>query len=70
MYTLLILGLSKGKILPMTLPSEYKMVKGTVVQIEKTLINDRLRVLKVSRKSHIPTIYNFAVIYPCNFIFS
>ena len=70
MYTLLILGLSKGKILPMTLPSEYKMVKGTVVQIEKTLINDRLRVLKVSRKSHIPTIYNFAVICPCNFIFS
>ena len=58
MYTLLILGLSKGKILSMTPPSEYKMVKGTVMQIEKTLINDRLRVLKVSRKSHIPTIYN------------
>ena len=42
MYTLLILGLSKGKILPMTPPSEYKMVKGTVVQIEKTLTNDHV----------------------------
>ena len=46
------------------------MVKGTVVQIEKKLINDHLRVLKVSRKCRIPTIYSFAVIYPCNFLFS
>ena len=36
--------------------------KGTVMQIEKTLINDRLHVSKVSRKFDIPTIYNFAVI--------
>ena len=33
------------------------------MQIEKTLINDRLRVSKVSWKFHIPIIYNFAVIY-------
>ena len=39
------------------------MFKGTVMQIEKALINDRLRVLKVSRKFRIPNIYNFAVIY-------
>ena len=39
------------------------MVKGTVMQIEKALIKDRLRVLKLSQKRHIPTIYNFAVIY-------
>ena len=40
------------------------------MQIEKVLINDRLRVPKVSRKCRIQTIYNFAVIYPCNFLFS
>ena len=34
------------------------------MQIEKTPINDRLRVLKVSGKFRIPTIYNFPVIYP------
>ena len=38
--------------------------KGAVMQIEKALINDRLRVSKVSWKFCIPTIYNFAVIYP------
>ena len=32
------------------------------MQIEKALINDRLRILKVSRKIRILTIYNFAVI--------
>ena len=32
------------------------------MQIEKTQINDRLRVSKVFRKFHIPLIYNFAVI--------
>ena len=37
--------------------------KGTVMQIEKALITDRLRVSKVSRKFRIPTIYNFAIIY-------
>ena len=32
------------------------------MQIKKALINDRLRVSKVSGKFRIPTIYNFAVI--------
>ena len=36
------------------------------MQIEKTLINDRWRVLKVSTKFRIPTTYNFAVICPWN----
>ena len=39
-------------------------VKGRVMQIEKVLINDRLRVSKVSSKFRIPTIYNFVVTYP------
>ena len=33
------------------------------MQIEKVLINDRLRVSKVSGKFRTPTIYNFAVIH-------
>ena len=37
-------------------------LKGTVIQIEKVLINDCLRVSKVSWKFHISTIFNFAVI--------
>ena len=37
------------------------MIKGTIMQIEKALINDRLSVLKVSWKLFIPTIYNFIV---------
>ena len=41
--------------------------KGTVMQIEKALINNRLRVSKVSGKFRIPTIDNFAVIYPVKF---
>ena len=44
--------------------------KGTVMQIQKALINDCLRVSKVSWKFLIPTIDNFAVIYPCNLLFS
>ena len=44
-------------------------VKRTVMQIEKSIINDRLRVSKMSWKFRIPTIYNFAVIYPWNLIF-
>ena len=39
-------------------------VKGTVMQIEKTLVNDQLRVSEVYQKFRISTIYNFAVIYP------
>ena len=44
--------------------------QGTAMQIEKALINDRFRVLKLSWKFHISTIYNFAVIYPWNLLFS
>ena len=40
------------------------------MQSEKALTNDRVSVLKVSREFRIPTIYNFAVIYPCNLLFS
>ena len=39
-------------------------IKGTVMQIEKALINDRLRVSKVSWGFRIAIIYNFAVIDP------
>ena len=42
----------------------------TVMQIEKSLVNDRLRVSKVSWKFRIPNIYNFAVIYQWNLLFS
>ena len=41
----------------------WTLFKGTVMQIEKALIHDRLSVSKVSWKSRIATIYNFAVIY-------
>ena len=44
-------------------------LKVTVRQIEKPLINDCLRVSKISWKFCIPTIYNFAVIYPWNLLF-
>ena len=40
------------------------------MQIEKALINDRLRVSKVSWMFFIPTIYNLVVIYPWNSLFS
>ena len=39
-------------------------IKSPVMQFEKPLINDRLRVSKLSGKIRVPTIYNFAVIYP------
>ena len=45
-------------------------IKGTVMEIEKVQINDHLRVSKVSWKFRIPTIYNFAVIYRWNLLFS
>ena len=38
------------------------------MQIEKALINDRLRVSKVSWKFRTPTIYNFAVICKWNLL--
>ena len=40
------------------------------MRIEKALINDKLNVSKLSWKFRIPTIYNFSVIYPWNFLFS
>ena len=40
------------------------------MQIEKTQMNDRLRVTKTSWKFRITTIYNFAVIYLWNLLFS
>ena len=49
---------------------EHKILKGTVMQIEKALKNDGLCVSKVSSKFCIPNIYNFEVIYPGNFPFS
>ena len=42
----------------------YGLLKGAVMQIEKTQINDRLRVSKAFSKFRISTIYNFPVIYP------
>ena len=53
-----------------TYASRIPVIKGTVIKIEKALINDRLRVSKVSWKFRIPTIYNFAVIYLWNLLFS
>ena len=49
---------------------EEILFKSTVMQIEKALTNDRLRVSKVSWKFRIPTIYNFAAVYPWNLLFS
>ena len=37
--------------------------EGTTMQIEKALINDCLRISKVSSKFRFLTIYNFAVVY-------
>ena len=44
-------------------------VKGTVMQTEKALIDDRLSVSKASCKFRIPTIYNFANYYRENYYF-
>ena len=46
------------------------ITKGKVMQFEKALINNRLRVSNVPWKNHIPTIYNFVVIYPWNLLYS
>ena len=46
------------------------IIKSTVMQIKKALINHHLRVSKVLWKFPIPTIYNFPVIYPWNLLFS
>ena len=51
--------------MPLDIHTSIKLgIKGTVMQIEKALKNDRLHVLKVSGKFCIPSIYNFATIYP------
>ena len=50
--------------------SPFFPIKGTVMQIEKALVNDRLRVSKVSCKFYIPIIYNFAVMNVGNLLFS
>ena len=47
--------------------TKIKIIKGTITQIEKALINDRLRVSRINQKFLIPTIYNFAVIYHVKF---
>ena len=49
---------------------DYKTIKGTVMQIEKVLKNDSLRLSKVYCKFRIPAIYDFVVIYPWNLLFS
>ena len=41
-----------------------KVVKGAVMQIEKALIIDCVHISKVPGNFRIPTIYNFAVIFP------
>ena len=48
---------------------EVALFKSKVMQIEKTLINDRLGVSNVSWKFQSPTSYDFAVIYPCYLLF-
>ena len=50
--------------------SYFSYFKGTVIQIEKSPIKDRLRISKVSWKFCVPTIFNFAIIYPWNLLFS
>ena len=45
------------------------ILKGTVVQIEKTLINDRLPVSKVSWKFRIPIPVKFAIFLKSNQLF-
>ena len=45
----------------------FLLLKGIIKKTERALINDRLSVSKLSWKFYIPTIYNFAVIYPWNF---
>ena len=69
--TVLFISISTLKVLPIFVYIQFKNIeiKGTVMQIEKALINDRLRVSKVSWKFRIPTIYSLAVIYPWNFPF-
>ena len=50
-------------------PGWISFIKGTVMQIEKALIDDCLIVSEVSWKFRIPSIYNFALIYPLHLLF-
>ena len=50
--------------------TEQVLHKGTVMQTEQVLINDPLCVPRVSWKFYIPTIYNIALLYPWNLLFS
>ena len=61
---------SRDILLTTCLTWKFIFIKGTVMQIEKALKNDRLRVLKVFWKFSIPTISNFPVIYPWNLLLS
>ena len=54
-------------IIPISTPFCYYFVRGTFMQIEQELVNNRLHVSKVSWKSRIPNIYNFTVLLPRNF---
>ena len=63
-------SISSDRVTKRQITSNAKGVKGTVMQIEKALINDPLLVSKVSWKFRIATIYNFAVIFPWNLLFS
>ena len=51
------------------MPFKNALIKGTVMQIKKALINDHLPVPRVSWKFCIPAICNFAVICPWNLLF-
>ena len=46
------------------------LLKYTIMQIERALINDRLRVSEVSWKFHIPTIYKLAYLLTVSIVFS
>ena len=48
----------------------WSKIREVKMQIEKALINDRLRVSKISWTFHVSTIYSFAVIYLWNLLFS
>ena len=48
----------------------YPYLKVQSCKLKKALINDHLHVSKVSWEFRITTIYNFAVIYPWNLLFS
>ena len=45
------------------------MFFGTVMQIEKAVINDPIHVSKTSWKFRIPTIFIFTVVSPWNLLF-